>query len=253
MMNEIILEMNHIEKSFGPTLVHKDVNIVLHKGETLGLLGNSGTGKSVLLRTIIGLEHIDQGEILFHKDKIDQLKESEYHRIRLNISYAFQNGALFDSINVFENIAYPLFEHTKLKYAEIESRVNELLKLIGLEGKGYLMPSDLSGGMQKRVGLARAMILKPEVILYDEPTAGLDPENTVNILNLMAEFKKQGISGIFVTHDIAAAIKICDRIAILNDGKIYFDGTPAEFAKSNDPIVKKFFILGLEASGAKGI
>ncbi|MFZ4713879.1 MAG: ABC transporter ATP-binding protein [Bacteriovoracaceae bacterium] len=243
MKNEIILSLDNIHKAFHGNEVHRGVSLNLHQGETLGLLGNSGTGKSVLLRSIIGLEYIDQGEVKFYENRLDNLKEIELFKFRTKISYAFQNGALFDSINVFENIAYPLIEHTKLTMPEIEAKVEDLLKLIGLAGKGHLMPSDLSGGMQKRVGLARAIVLKPEVILYDEPTAGLDPENTINILKIMEGFKNQGISGIFVTHDIAAAIKVCDRIAILKDGKIYFNGTPTEFSNSEDSFVQKFFTL----------
>jgi phospholipid/cholesterol/gamma-HCH transport system ATP-binding protein len=245
-MSDLILSLSNIHKAFFGHPVHRGVTINLHKGETLGLLGNSGTGKSVLLRSIIGLEYIDKGEIHFRGNRLDNLKELELFKYRTQISYAFQNGALFDSINVFENIAYPLIEHTQLSFAEIEKKVSSLLTLIGLNGKGHLMPSDLSGGMQKRVGLARAIVLQPEVILYDEPTAGLDPENTVNILKIMESFKTQGISGIFVTHDIAAAIKVCDRIAILKDGQIYFNGTPQEFSNSNDSFVSKFFALSLD-------
>lgn len=245
-MSETVVKLQNIHKAFSGHHVHKGVSLELHKGETLGLLGNSGTGKSVLLRSIIGLEYIDNGEIYFHNQRLDTLKEIELFKVRTHVSYAFQNGALFDSVSVFENIAYPLFEHTKLGLHEIEHKVEDLLKLIGLEGKGHLMPSDLSGGMQKRVGLARAIVLQPEVILYDEPTAGLDPENTINILKIMESFKKRGISGIFVTHDIAAAIKVCDRIAILRDGQIYFNGTPSEFSNSKDAFVQKFFALSLD-------
>lgn len=245
-MSETVVKLQNIHKAFSGNPVHKGVSLELHKGETLGLLGNSGTGKSVLLRSIIGLEYIDNGEIYFGNQRIDTLKEIELFKVRTRISYAFQSGALFDSINVFENIAYPLFEHTKLSLKEIEVKVEELLKVIGLPGKGHLMPSDLSGGMQKRVGLARAIVLQPEVMLYDEPTAGLDPENTVNILKIMEGFKAHGISGIFVTHDIAAAIKVCDRIAILKDGQIYFNGTPREFSNSKDEFVQKFFALSLD-------
>jgi phospholipid/cholesterol/gamma-HCH transport system ATP-binding protein len=235
-----ILEVKNIHKSFEDKQIHKGVTFHLKEGETIGLLGRSGTGKSVLLRSLIGLEQIDQGEIHFHDKRIDTLTESQLYPVRTKISYAFQNGALFDSINVFENIAYPLFEHTKLSEQEIEDRVLEILKIINMEDAFELMPSDLSGGMQKRVGLARAMALRPEILLYDEPTAGLDPMNVEMVLEVMGRFKKQGLSGIFVTHDIPAAKRICDRLLILKDGQVGFNGTVEEFENSSDPYIQSF-------------
>lgn len=240
---EEILNIINIEKSFGSNTIHKDVCFSLRQGETLGLLGGSGTGKSVLLRSIIGLEFIDNGKIIYRGSRLDLLGEKELIPFRKKISYAFQSGALFDSINVFENIAFPLFEHTNLSDQAIKEKVHDTLKLIDLEGKEELMPSDLSGGMQKRVGMARAMILEPEIVLYDEPTAGLDPTNTQNVLNIMERLKEKGIAGIFVTHDIPAALKICDRILILSDGVIAYEGTPKEMVNTDNPIVKNFFIL----------
>ncbi len=239
-MMEPILELKNIHKSFGSNNIHRGINITLHKGESLGLLGGSGTGKSVLLRSIIGLERIDQGEILFHGKRYDHLKEDELTPYRIKISYSFQSGALFDSINVFENIAYPLFEHTHHSYVQIKDKVSDMLKLIDLPGRENLMPSDLSGGMQKRVGMARAMILNPEVLLYDEPTAGLDPANTLNVVGLMQKLKEKGLASIFVTHDIPSALSLCDRIVVLHEGKIIFNDTPTKFQNSDDPIVHKF-------------
>lgn len=235
-----ILEVKNVKKSFEDKQVHKDVTFALRKGETLGLLGPSGTGKSVLLRALIGLEAIDDGEIYFNNNRIDLLKETQMYPIRCRISYAFQTGALFDSVSVFENVAYPLFEHTSLTERQVHKKVHEILKIVNMEHASELMPSDLSGGMQKRVGLARAMALHPEILLYDEPTAGLDPVNVEMVLDVMDKFKKQGISGIFVTHDIPAAKRICDRIMILRDGKIYFNGSIAEFENSEDPFVQTF-------------
>lgn len=239
-MNDTLLELKDIYKSFGKNNIHKGVTFSLKKGESLGLLGGSGTGKSVLLRSIIGLERIDKGEIIYAGKRIDQLNEDQLREIRIKISYSFQSGALFDSVNVFENIAYPLFEHTKFSYHQIEDKVFEMLRLIDLTGKEKLMPSDLSGGMQKRVGMARSMILNPDIVLYDEPTAGLDPANTLNVVSLMEKLKQKGLSSIFVTHDIPSAIMLCDRILVLHDGKILFNDTPARFQNSDDPIVKKF-------------
>lgn len=235
-----ILEVKNVRKSFEDKQVHRDVSFYLKQGETLGLLGPSGTGKSVLLRSLIGLEFIDDGEIYFHNKRIDSLKETQMYPIRTKISYAFQTGALFDSVSVFENVAYPLFEHTNLTERQIQKKVHEILRIVNMEHAIDLKPSDLSGGMQKRVGLARAMALNPEILLYDEPTAGLDPVNVEMVLDVMDKFKKQGISGIFVTHDIPAAKRICDRIMILREGKIYFNGTIHEFETSQDPFVLTF-------------
>jgi phospholipid/cholesterol/gamma-HCH transport system ATP-binding protein len=238
MMN--ILEVKNVTKKFEDKEVHRGVTFSLEVGETIGLLGNSGTGKSVLLRSLIGLEDIDGGEIHFHQKRIDTLSETQLYHVRTKISYAFQSGALFDSINVFENIAYPLFEHTKLSEKKIEEKVAEILRIVNMEDARDLMPSDLSGGMQKRIGLARAMALNPEILLYDEPTAGLDPVNVEMVLDVMHRFKQQGLSGIFVTHDIPAAKRICDRILILKEGKIGFNGTIKEFETSSDPFVQRF-------------
>lgn len=237
-----ILELKNVQKKFEDKEVHKGVSFSLNEGETIGLLGHSGTGKSVLLRSIIGLERIDLGEISFHSKRIDNLTEKALCQIRQKISYAFQTGALFDSITVFENIAYPLFEHTKLKESEIEARVMEILKVVNMEHAWNFMPSDLSGGMQKRVGLARSMVMNPEVMLYDEPTAGLDPSNVEMVLKVMGKFKDQRLSAIFVTHDIIAAKKICDRLLILRDGIIGFNGSIEEFENSTDPFVETFFV-----------
>jgi phospholipid/cholesterol/gamma-HCH transport system ATP-binding protein len=239
-MMKKILELSDIKKKFQDKDVHKGISFSLFKGETIGLLGYSGAGKSALLRSIIGLEEIDSGHILYNDQRIDHLDENELNEIRLRISYSFQSGALFDSMNVFENIAFPLFEHTTLTEEEIDHKISQVLNLIGLKDAKELMPSDLSGGMQKRVGLARAMILDPEIILYDEPTAGLDPVNIEIILNIMQNFKKRGFSGIFVTHDIPAAKKVCDRLLILKDGKIHFDGSPNDFDKSQDEYIRTF-------------
>lgn len=235
-----ILEVLHLQKCFDDKVIHRDINFKLSKGETLGLLGHSGTGKSVLLRSIIGLEEINAGEIIFNDTRIDSLTEKQLFPIRTKISYSFQTGALFDSISVFENIAYPLFEHTKLSEEQIEKRVMDILEVVNMKDARNLMPSDLSGGMQKRIGLARSMALVPDILLYDEPTAGLDPVNVEMVLEVIKRFKHQGISGIFVTHDIPAALKICDRILILQGGVIGFDGSIAEFEKGDNPVVKSF-------------
>lgn len=239
-MNNVVLEVKNLFKSFNGKRVHRGVGLTLKKGMTLGVLGNSGTGKSVLLRSIIGLETIDDGEIYFEGQRIDLLNETEMLKIRTRLSYAFQSGALFDSLSVFENIAYPLFEHTQLSEKEITIKVHHMLDLVNMKGSDTLMPSDLSGGMQKRIGLARSMVLDPAIVLYDEPTAGLDPSNVENVIEIMHRVRLQGISGIFVTHDIPAALKICDHFIILQDGQTAFSGTKEEFLFSNNEFVKKF-------------
>lgn len=237
---EKLLDIKNVMKSFDEKKVHQGVTFSLYKGETIGLMGNSGTGKSVLLRSLIGLEEIDDGEIYYRDQRIDNISEEALYSIRTKVSYSFQSGALFDSISVFENVAYPLFEHTKLKEKEIEIRVMDILETVNMSDARDLMPSDLSGGMQKRVGLARSMALNPEVLLYDEPTAGLDPVNVELVLEIMKKFKDRGFSGIFVTHDIPAAKKICDRLLILRQGRVYFQGTVEEFEISDDPFIKSF-------------
>ena len=237
---EPALRIINLHKSFGEKLVHRGVSFDLKEGEILGLFGGSGTGKSVVLRSIIGLEHPDEGQILFEGRDLTELNEKQLFEVRTHIGYVFQNGALFDSLTVEENLAYPLIAHTKLSESEIQKKVNHMLELIDMKGSNQLLPAELSGGMQKRAGLARAIILAPKIILFDEPTAGLDPVNTERLLNNILEFKKEGMTGIFVTHDIPAAFKICDRIAILNEGKIELILTPAEMKVSTNPLVKSF-------------
>ncbi len=239
---ETILEVKNLAKSFDEKEVHRDVSFSLARGETLGLLGHSGTGKSVLLRSLIGLEHIDRGQIIYRNRRIDDLTETELFPVRTKISYSFQSGALFDSVSVFENIAYPLFEHTKLSEAEVARKVRELLRIVNLEDAEDLMPSDLSGGMQKRVGLARSMALDPDILLYDEPTAGLDPMNIEKVVDLINRCRERGFSGILVTHDIPVARRVCDRLVIINEGQVHFDGSVAEFNSSDDDFVKTFLL-----------
>ena len=236
----IVLSVRNIKKSFGEKTVHRGVSFDLHEGEILGLFGGSGSGKSVILRSIIGLEHPDEGQILFEGRDLVPLSERALFEVRTQISYVFQNGALFDSLTVEENLAYPLKAHAPLTREEIHERVNELLEMIDMRGANRLLPNELSGGMQKRAGFARAIILQPKVVLFDEPTAGLDPVNTGRLLQNILAFKKRGMTGIFVTHDIPAAFEICDRIAILNQGKIELVMSVDEMKKSNHVLVKSF-------------
>lgn len=238
--DEVALELKEIRKSFGDKKVHQGVSFQLKRGEILGLFGGSGTGKSVVLRSIIGLEQPDSGEIWFGGTDVSKLSEEEMTPIRIRMAYVFQNGALFDSLTVEQNLSYPLEEHTKLSPNQIKKKVDEMLELIDMKGSNDLLPAELSGGMQKRAGLARAIILDPEVILFDEPTAGLDPVNTRRLLENIMKLKKRGITGIFVTHDIPAAFEIADRIAILYNGKIHVIDTVDAIKKSKDPLVHSF-------------
>jgi len=219
-MMDTLIDVSHFAKSFGTKKVHQDVSFQIRQGECLGLIGGSGTGKSVLLRSLIGLEKPDAGNIYFDGQDITKLKERDLIPVRKRIAYAFQGGALFDSMTVFENLAYPLRAHTDMTEKQITERILKLLAEFGLEGNDKLLPSNLSGGMQKRVGLARAIIMNPEVILYDEPTAGLDPYNTQKIQHMILRLKKMGKTGILVTHDMPVAFQVCDRIAMLEHGKI---------------------------------
>ncbi len=237
---DVALEMRHVRKSFGDKEVHKDVSFKLYEGEILGLFGGSGTGKSVVLRSIIGLETPDDGQILFEGRDTTSLSETELIEVRIKIGYVFQNGALFDSLTVEENLAYPLRAHTDMTEERIKRRVNEMLELIDMKGANDLLPAALSGGMQKRAGLARATILQPKIILFDEPTAGLDPVNTKRLVQNIKRLKGGGMTGIFVTHDIPAALEIADRIAILHQGRIPIIDTVENIKKSEDPIVRSF-------------
>ena len=237
----IALDVRHLQKQFGEKIVHRDVSFQLREGEILGLFGGSGSGKSVILRSIIGLETPDGGEIIFEDRDLAQLEEEDLFEVRKKIAYVFQNGALFDSFTVERNIAYPLEEHTDLTPRQIQDKVNDMLQLIDMKGANHLLPSELSGGMQKRAGLARAIILGPKIIVFDEPTAGLDPVNTRRFLeNVKTLRKKENVTGIFVTHDIPSAFEISDRIAILFEGKIHVIDTVENIKKSADPLVQAF-------------
>jgi phospholipid/cholesterol/gamma-HCH transport system ATP-binding protein len=240
MSSQVALDVRNLHKAFGSKVIHQGVSFQLMKGEILGLFGGSGTGKSVILRSIIGLEKPDRGEIIFENQDITRLSERKLIGIRTKIAYVFQNGALFDSLSVEDNLSYPLREHTNLSEAQILEKVNQMLDLIDMKGSNRLFPNELSGGMQKRAGLARAIILKPQIILFDEPTAGLDPVNTKRLLDNLKKLKETGITGIFVTHDIPSAFEIADRIAVLYQGKIHVIDTVENIKKSKDPLVQAF-------------
>lgn len=238
-----VIQIRHFKKSFGNKKVHEDVNFDVHKGECLGLVGGSGAGKSVILRSLIGLEKPDSGSILIDGIELTALKESQWTPIRKKVAYAFQGGALFDSMTVFENLAYPLIEHTKINSQDLKIKIANQLNEFGLAGSENLFPNELSGGMQKRVGLARAMMLEPSILLYDEPTAGLDPYNTKRIQELILNLKKKGVTSILVTHDMPTAFAVCDRFAFLKDKIIKEQGT-LEFLRNQKESLLNQFIEG---------
>lgn len=238
-----VIDVRNFRKSFDGRVVHASVSFTVKKGECLGLVGGSGIGKSVILRSLIGLEKGDSGEIWIDGEEVSRLKERDLIPIRRKVAYAFQNGALFDSMTVYENLAYPLREHSELSEPEIRKRVKSQLEEFGLGEAIEKLPAELSGGMQKRVGLARAMMIGPKVILYDEPTAGLDPHNTLKIQEMVLTLKKKGVTSVFVTHDMPTAVAVCDRFCLLAGGKVADEKTVEEL-KSGNPTALNRFIQG---------
>lgn len=214
------IEVIDFHKSFDDKKVHQGVNFYVRKGECLGLIGGSGTGKSVLLRSLVGLEKPDRGQVLIDGQDVAPMREVDLSEIRKKVAYAFQGGALFDSMTVYENLAYPLREHFKLTEAQIKKQILDQLNEFGLDKSENLYPGNLSGGMQKRVGLARAMMMHPEVVLYDEPTAGLDPYNTKRIQESILKLKAKGVTSILVTHDMPTVYAVCDKVVLLQQGRI---------------------------------
>lgn len=239
-----LIEVKNFKKTFGKKTVHEDVSFYVKEGECLGLIGGSGAGKSVILRSLIGLEKPDQGQIFIDDVDIVEFSEKQLIEIRKKVAYVFQGGALFDSMSVYENLSYPMREHTNLSEEQIRDKVKQTLAELGMSGSEGLMPSELSGGMQKRIGLARAIIMGPKVILYDEPTAGLDPYNTIRIQEIILKLKKQGVTSILVTHDMPTALAVCDKFAMIKGGRIAAQGTLDQLAKENNIIQR--FIQGEE-------
>lgn len=239
-----MLKIEHLKKHFGKQIVLDDINLTINKGDIVCIIGQSGSGKTVLFRHIIGLLFPDGGRILLDDEAISYpgIKPSQFNKVRKRFGILFQGAALFDSMNVGENLAFPLREHSTLNSTEINSLIGESLEMVGLKEEFKTkMPAELSGGMRSRVGLARAIIMKPEFMLYDEPTSALDPIMTDKINDLILSLRKRlGMTSIVVTHDISSAYKVADNIAMIHEGKIIFDGSPAEIRKSRNPYIQQF-------------
>ncbi|RKR04636.1 phospholipid/cholesterol/gamma-HCH transport system ATP-binding protein [Flavobacterium sp. 90] len=239
-----IIEIKDLHKTFGANnQILKGVNLTVNKGEDLVILGRSGSGKSVTIKCIVGLIEPDQGEIKVFDENVLHLTKPELNEIRVRIGFLFQSGALYDSMSVRENLAFTLKKHKKeLSAEEVESEIMEALDNVGLSDAIDKMPSELSGGMQKRIGLARTLILKPEIILYDEPTTGLDTITSREISELILDIKhKRKTTSIIITHDMACAKLTADRIMVLKDGVIHAEGTYEELEKDEDEWVRSFF------------
>ena len=240
-MSAPAIEFCQVYKSFNHTPVLAGMDFTIQPGETVTIIGGSGIGKSVTLKLIVGLLKPEGGRILIEGEDIVPLAEDQLIRVRKKIGMVFQGSALFDSLSVAENIAYPLREHTAMSEREIRERIMETLHLVGLEGAADKEPADLSGGMKKRVALARAIALMPRIILYDEPTTGLDPANAEKINELIVDMdRKLEVTSVVVTHDMRSAFKISDRIGLLDKGKIAVVGTPQEIERADLPLVWQF-------------
>jgi len=241
-----MIEFKNIYKSFSSKNILKNISFKIKEGESVAIIGQSGEGKSVLLKHFNGLMMPDSGQVIVHKKVINELSFSKLQSIRKNMSMVFQFGALFDSLSIKDNILISLDNNTSLEAEEKENRVAESLNEVNLSNIDHLYPNDLSGGMKKRVGISRAISIKPKYLLYDEPTTGLDPINTGKIIKLMKKIKKnKTITSVVVTHELKIVNEFATRVIMLKDSNIVFDGTPKELNSSKDKYIKSF-ILGKE-------
>lgn len=239
--SQAVIEVRHLRKSFGQHQILQDCNLTLYSGENLVVLGRSGSGKTVLIKCIVGLMPIDAGQILVLGNSIPDLAHEELDRLRRNIGFLFQWGALYDSMTVRQNLMFPLRKSPGISKQQILAKVEEVLESVGLPEAINLMPSELSGGMKKRIALARTLMLEPKIILYDEPTSGLDPITAKEISYLIREVQqKHQTASLIITHDIDCARITADRILILSGGTNYIEGTYQELQHADDPVVKAF-------------
>ena len=238
-----VIKMEHLKKKFGNNYVLRDINLIIHKGESLVILGKSGTGKSVLIKCIVGLVDIDEGTLVILGQNVSELEDKELIELRKKIGFLFQSGALYDSMTVRENLEFPLRRQThSIPKGEMNSLVKEALQNVGLAEAIDMSPSELSGGMRKRLGLARTLILKPEIMLYDEPTTGLDPITSKEISNLILDVqKKYNTSSVIITHDIECAKRTANRIIVIKDGLCAAEGSYTDLEHSADEWIRSFF------------
>ncbi|MCL0035510.1 ABC transporter ATP-binding protein [Thermodesulfovibrionales bacterium] len=245
-----MIEIIDLHKSFGKNHVLQGVNLKVDRGESMVVMGGSGSGKTILIKHIIRLLRPDSGKAIVDGRDMAELNEKELYKMRKRFGMLFQSAALFDSLSVWENVGFALLRERQMKESDVKKIAIEELKVVGLTGVEDLMPSELSGGMKKRVGLARAIIHNPEILLYDEPTTGLDPILANTIGDLILELKKRlSVTSVTITHDIQAAYKIADRIAMLFKGRIIETGRPDEIKNTTNPVVRQFISGGLAASG----
>jgi phospholipid/cholesterol/gamma-HCH transport system ATP-binding protein len=239
--NEPIIELKGVSKRFGSLTVLDKLDLAFERGKTTVIIGESGTGKSVLLKHIVMLLRPDKGEVYFHGERVDNKSEVDLVPIRRRFGVLFQMGALFDSMTVEENVAFPILQHNHTPPDDLKETVTHKLRMVGLEGLERRRPGEISGGQKKRVALARAVALDPEVVLYDEPTTGLDPVRADVINEMILKLKQElHVTGIVVTHDMTSAFKVGDRIVMLHHGKIIADEEPEWFRTSKDPVVRRF-------------
>ena len=237
-----MIEIRNLHKSFGDNKVLKGVNLDIDTGETIVIIGRSGCGKSVLIKHIVGLLYPDDGYVKVEGQRVDEMDMKELYKMRGKFGFLFQGSALFDSMTVGENVSLPLAESGKrFTLAELDKKVSEKLDMVGMAGFQKLKPAELSGGMKKRVGLARALITDPDYIFYDEPTTGLDPIMSDSIDDLIKELTDRlNVTSVVVTHDMYSVKKVANQVAMMHDGKIHFSGTPAELVSSKDQTIKEF-------------
>ena len=247
MDNEPLLQIRELRKAFGEQKVLDGIDLDVNKGETLTVLGRSGTGKSVLLKLIIGLQKPDSGSIRIKGSEVTTMKTDQLDDVRKKIGFLFQYSALYDSLSVEENVAFPLRRHTRMPENERRDKVRELLSLVGMEEASAKMPAEISGGMKKRVGLARALAMEPDLLLMDEPTAGLDPITAGEINELILQLQRaRSVSSVVVTHEMQTVQAVSDRIAMLHEGSIRIEGTFEDLKRSQDSLVAAFVKQGME-------
>jgi phospholipid/cholesterol/gamma-HCH transport system ATP-binding protein len=246
---EPVIVVENLHKSFAGFKVLAGINLTMMPGTTTVILGASGSGKTVLMKHIMGLFKPDQGRVIVDGEDVSHMPRQKLSVFRTRMGMVFQSAALFDSMTVFENVAFPLREHTKLSEAEIQQKVQEKLAVVDLHDVERKFPAELSGGMRKRVGLARAIVREPKIVLYDEPTTGLDPLTTESVDEMIINARERlGVTSVVISHDIGSAFHIADRIAVINEGRIVEEGTPEEVRNTKEPFTRHFLATWFERS-----